>query len=102
MLNSFGGKFHLVHLDLVIVSSRDKQRLLLVEIDASDRAVVLIKFINQSAHTIVPKLDDAIMQATEDPWSVGVKHQTYKTMCLLLIESQTNNSEMACQTSSSN
>ena len=49
-------------LDLVIVSSRHKERLSLVEVDSSYRAIMLLKTIDQSAHTIIPELNGGGVQ----------------------------------------
>ena len=38
------------HFDLVIVSSRDKKRLLFVEVHSSDGPVVLVKLVKEGAH----------------------------------------------------
>lgn len=57
------------NLDLVIVTTRHKEGLCSVKIDATDRTVVLFESINQSAHTIIPKLNGGRMEGDEDPWS---------------------------------
>jgi hypothetical protein len=40
--------------DFVVVSSRHKQRLRLVEIDPTNRPIVLLESIDQGSHAIVP------------------------------------------------
>ena len=45
------------HLDLIVVSSRNKKWLCLVEINTSHRTVMFFEAIYESAHTIVPELD---------------------------------------------
>lgn len=42
------------NLDLVIVAPGNEQRLLIVETYATYRSVVLVEFVEQGAHTIVP------------------------------------------------
>ena len=41
-------------LDLIIVSTRNKERLCLVEVDSPDGPIVLLESINQCPHSIVP------------------------------------------------
>jgi hypothetical protein len=41
-------------LDLVIISTRNEEGLCLVEVDSSNRPIVLLKSINQSSHAIIP------------------------------------------------
>lgn len=41
-------------LDLVIISSGHEKRLRLVEINATDGAIVFLKAVNQHAHAVVP------------------------------------------------
>lgn len=57
------------HLDLVVVAAGDEERLSPVEVDATDRTIMLFKSINQGAHTIIPKLNGGRVQGDEDPWS---------------------------------
>jgi hypothetical protein len=54
------------------LTSRDKQRLRLVEVDATDRAFMLIKAVNECAHPIIPQLDDTTVQAGQNPWPFGM------------------------------
>lgn len=54
-------QFVVPHLDFVVISSRYKQRLLFVEINSSDGAIMLVKLVNQCAHPIVPQLDDSVV-----------------------------------------
>ena len=42
------------HLDLIVVAARDEQRLGLVEVDSSHRAIMLIEPVYQRAHAVVP------------------------------------------------
>lgn len=44
-------------LDLVVVASRNEQRLGFMEIDTSDRPIVLFEAVNQGSHTVIPQLD---------------------------------------------
>ncbi len=57
------------HLDLVVVAARYEKRLCLVEVNPSDRAVMLLKSINQCSHTVVPELDCGRVKRDKDPWS---------------------------------
>ena len=43
-------------LDLVVVTTRHKQGLGAVEVDATHRALMLIKPVDQCAHAVVPQL----------------------------------------------
>ena len=54
------------HLDFVIISSRDEERLLLVEVDAADRTVVFVKLLQQGAHTVVPQLQQNQLYFSHD------------------------------------
>ncbi len=51
------------YFDFVVISSGDEKWLLAVEADTSYRSIMLIKFIKQSTHSVVPKLDDTTVQA---------------------------------------
>ena len=44
-------------LDLVIIPTRDKEGLCLVEVNTANRAIMLLKSVNQGAHAIIPQLD---------------------------------------------
>ncbi len=63
------------HLDLVVVPARDEKRLLVVEADAPDRPLVLVKLLEEGAHAVVPQLDDAVVQRGQDPGSLRVEGQ---------------------------
>lgn len=41
-------------LDFVIISAGNEEGLGLVKVDSSDRAIVLLKSINQGSHTVIP------------------------------------------------
>jgi hypothetical protein len=41
-------------LDLIVVSARDEEGLRLVEIDSADRAVMLLKSVDERPHTVIP------------------------------------------------
>ena len=43
-------------LDLVVISTRHKQRLLLMEVNSTDRAFMLIKSVNECPHAVIPEL----------------------------------------------
>lgn len=55
-------------LDLVVVTARDEEGLSVVEVDSSDRTVVLFEPINQGSHTVVPELDRGGVEGDENPW----------------------------------
>ena len=42
------------HLDLVVVAARYEEWLCLVKVNATDWAIMFLKSVNQSSHTIVP------------------------------------------------
>lgn len=56
-------------LDLVIVASRNEERLGLVEVDTSNRSIVFLEAINQGSHSVIPKLDGRGVKRYENPWS---------------------------------
>ena len=61
---------------LVIVSARHKERLLLVEVHSSYRAVVFVKLVKESAHPVVPQLDNSIVKRSKHPGSVCMEGKT--------------------------
>jgi hypothetical protein len=56
-------------LDLVIITTGDKQGLSRVEIDSSNGAIVFFETINQSSHAVIPQLDGGGVKGDENPWS---------------------------------
>lgn len=44
-----------------------------MEVNSSDRSIVLLKAVYQGAHAVVPQLDGGGMQGNKNPWSLGVK-----------------------------
>lgn len=48
-------------------TTRDEERLRLVELDTANRAVVLIESVDERSHAVIPQLDDARMKAGENP-----------------------------------
>lgn len=42
--------------DLIVIPTRYKERLLVMEADTSNRAIVFIKFFQEGAHPIIPQL----------------------------------------------
>ena len=50
--------------------------------DSTNRAIVLVETVDQSAHAVVPELDDAAVQAGQDPWPSRVKAQTLHAITL--------------------
>lgn len=57
--------FVVPYFDLVVVTSGHEQWLLIVEADPTHRAVVLVEFVQQCAHPVVPQLDNAIVQTVK-------------------------------------
>lgn len=55
-------------LDLVVVTARDEEGLGVVEVDSSDRTVVLFEPINQGPHAVIPELDRRGVEGDENPW----------------------------------
>ena len=45
---------HQLTLNLVVISTGNKERLRLVEMHPTDRAIVLIKAVDESTHAVVP------------------------------------------------
>lgn len=70
------------HLNLVIVTSRDEERLGLVEVNAADGAVVLVEAVEERAHAVVPHLDDPAVEAGEDPWAARVEGEALDPVAL--------------------
>lgn len=57
-------------LDFVVITTRNKQGLRLVKVDASNGAIVLFEAIDQSTHTVVPELNRRRVEGDKDPWSI--------------------------------
>lgn len=51
-----------MYLDFEVVAARHKQRLLIVEANATHGPVMLVELLQQSAHAVVPQLDHAAVQ----------------------------------------
>lgn len=64
-------------LDLIIVTARHEERLSLVEVNSSDRSIVLLKSVYESSHAVVPQLDGRGMKRDKDPWSLGVEGNAF-------------------------
>ena len=43
-----------------------------MEVDASNRSIMLFKSVDQCAHSVIPELDRRRVQGDEDPWPAGV------------------------------
>lgn len=63
-------------LDLVVITTGDKQGLGRVEIDSSNGAVVFFEAINESSCPVIPELDSGGVEGDENPWSVVLKFST--------------------------
>lgn len=81
-------QFVIPHLDLVIVTTRDEERLRAMKIHATNRALVLIEAIDESPHSIVPQLDGAIVETRQDPWASWMECQPLDAVALRLEFSQ--------------
>ncbi len=64
------------HFDFVVVASGDEERLLVVEADSTHRSIVLVELVDQSAHAIIPQLDNPIMQTRQDPGALRVERKS--------------------------
>lgn len=58
------------NLDLVVVTSRHKQGLGWVEVNAANWAIVFFESIDKSSHAVVPQLDGRGVEGDENPWPV--------------------------------
>ena len=47
-----------------------------MEVHAAHGSIVFIEAIYESSHAIVPQLDHARVQRSQDPWSLGVERQS--------------------------
>lgn len=65
-------------------TSRDEERLGLMEVDATNRPIMLVKAVNKSAHSVVPELDHPAVQAGKDPWPLAMKAQPFHPITLRL------------------
>lgn len=52
--------------------------------DATNGSIVLVEAINESAHAVIPELDDATVQTRQDPWALGVEAQPLNSVTLSL------------------
>mmetsp|Transcript_4441 Transcript_4441/g.16200 ORF Transcript_4441/g.16200 Transcript_4441/m.16200 type:complete len:212 (+) Transcript_4441:5152-5787(+) len=71
-------------LDLVIITTRYKKWLRLMEIHPTHWPLVLFKAIKEGSHTIIPQLDHTVVQTRNDPWSTRMEAQTFHTITLCL------------------
>ena len=61
------------YFDLVVITTTDEKWLDFVEVNSPHRAVVFIKLVQESAHPIVPQLDDPIVKTGKYPRSGGME-----------------------------
>ena len=54
-------------------TSRNEQRLRFVEMHSTNRAIMLIKAVDERAHSIIPELDYTTVQTGKDPWAPWMK-----------------------------
>jgi len=69
-------------LNLIIITSGHEERLRGVEVDASDGPVVLVEAVEEGAHAVVPHLDDAAVEAGQDPWAARVEGEALDPVAL--------------------
>lgn len=55
-----------------------------MEVHAAHWAVVLFKFLEQSAHSVVENLHGAVVKGGRDPWSLRVKSETLDAVAFSL------------------
>jgi hypothetical protein len=53
-----------------------------VEVDAPDGPVVLVEAVEEGAHAVVPHLDDAAVEAGQDPWAARVEGKALDPVAL--------------------
>jgi hypothetical protein len=53
--------FSNTNLDFVIISSRHKERLLIMEADSTNWTIMFIKLVQECAHSVVPQLNHSIV-----------------------------------------
>lgn len=75
-------EFVVPNLDFVIITTRDEKRLGAMEIDSTNRSFMFVKAIDERAHTIIPKLNGAIVQTGEDPWTGRVEREALDAITL--------------------
>jgi hypothetical protein len=63
-------------------TSGDEERLRGMEVDAPDGPVVLVEAVEEGAHPVVPHLDDAAVEARQDPWPPRVEGQALDPVAL--------------------
>ena len=64
-------------LDQVIVASRDEHRLRLVEINASYRPIVVLKFVEEALCPVIKQVNASIVQGSQDPWAILMESQAF-------------------------
>lgn len=69
------------NLDLVIVAAGHEEGLGSVEVDATNRTIMLFEPINQSAHSIVPELDGGRVERDENPRSSCIRFMRLGRRC---------------------
>lgn len=55
-----------------------------MKMNTTDRSIVLVESINESAHAIIPELDHAAVETRQDPWPLAVEAQTFHSIALRL------------------
>lgn len=86
---SFKKELRIKNLNFVVVTARNKDGLLRMEIHAPDWSIVFVKLnlrskmfylrknlVNEHTHPVVPKLDDPAMQGSEHPGTCWVERNT--------------------------
>lgn len=62
----------------------DEQWLRLVEMNTTDRSIVLVESINESPHPVIPELDHTAVKTRQDPWPLTMETQSLDPIALRL------------------
>lgn len=78
-LQSEHALLHLVvpELDQMVVASRDKHRLSLVEINASHRPIVVLELVEEALCPVIKQVNASIVQGSQDPWAILMESQAF-------------------------
>lgn len=73
-----------LHLDLVVVTTRSKERLRAMKLGTSDAGLMLVNTINEAADALVLELNSAIMKARQDLRTCRGEYKTLDPVVLRL------------------
>ena len=71
------------HFDLVVVTSRHKQGLRAVKANTAHRSLVLFELVDHDLHAVVPQLEAAIVQRSQNPRPPWVESQALDAVALV-------------------